>query len=107
MTGVCLPAREKKGEEKGIIKWLFNHAHGSWTEVLCDKNEALFRFLKVEEHNTDNWSNIKNSLLPLCSEENKEYTYFSSKHNLILAKKKELNIYIKQAISIPTEGSTH
>lgn len=86
MTIVCLPVQEKKWEEKGIIKLLRYHAHGSWTKVLCDKNEALFRFSKAEKHSTDNWCNTKNSLLSLCSEENKEYTYFSSKHNLILTK---------------------
>lgn len=47
-------------------------------------------FLEVEEHNTDNWCNTKKSLLPLCSEEHKEYTYFSSKCNLILTKKKDI-----------------
>lgn len=98
MTVVCLPVQEKKGEEKGIIKLLFYHAHSSWTKVLSDKNEAHFRFLKVEEHNTDNGCKTKNSLLPLCSDENKEYTYFSSKHNLILTKtkqnkKKKFNIH--------------
>lgn len=35
---------------------------------------ALSRFIRVGNHSTDKWCNTKETLLLVCSEENKKYT---------------------------------